>query len=295
MRSYHDVKASSPAERGAFFLRGRFALCALGCALACSAAEVMAATLVLVPVQDTTLYSDNENYSSGAGTFVFIGSIASGAPRRTLLKFDLSGIPAGATITSVSLRVTVSKAAVGTGLDDPGSLHRVLAPWGEGGSNGDPGGIGDQATAGDATWSYRIYGNPAGGVPRTPWSMPGGDIVAGASAAIAINGIGAFTFPSTPALVADVQGWLNEPSRNHGWLLKGDEVESQTAKRLFGRGANSSTDRPSLTVEYTAAPPVADGDVPLPAWAVVALGAALAGAVARRGHSSAARIGRDGV
>lgn len=284
----------SPAARGAFFSRRRLAACTVGCALACAMRAAAAVTAVFTPVQDTTLYSDNDHYSSGAGSFVFIGSIASGAPRRTLLRFDLSSIPPGASISSVSLRLTVSRAAPGTGLNDPGSLHRLLAAWGEGGSNGDPGGAGAQATAGDATWAYRVYGNPAGGVPRVPWSVPGGDFVNAASAAIVINGIGSFNFGSTPGLVADVQAWVNDPSRNFGWLVRGDEVDSQTAKRLFGRGAFSSTDRPALTVEYSLPTPVADGDVPLPAWAIVALGGVLAAAMARVGRGAAGRPGRDG-
>jgi len=118
--------------------------------------------------------------------------------------------------------------------------------------------------------------------------------VNGPSAAIAINGVGSFNFGSTPGLVADVQGWVNDPSKNFGWLVRGDEVDSQTAKRVFGRGAFSPTDRPTLTVEYSSPPPVADGDVPLPAWALVALGAALAAAMARPGRGVAARPGRDG-
>ena len=53
-------------------------------------------------------------------------------------------------------------------------------------------------------------------------------------------------------MVADVQSWLDNPANNFGWLVKGDESTSTTAKRFDSR---QSTVPPVLTIEYTQATP----------------------------------------
>ena len=129
----------------------------------------------LTPVADATLFEDNPEFASGAGDFLFVGPIASGSPRRALLRFDLSAIPAGAVIDSASLRFTVDRAAIGSDPGDQARLHRLLAPWGEGSSNAGTGGAGTTAAIGDATWSHRFFGLPANGQAHTFWITPGGD------------------------------------------------------------------------------------------------------------------------
>lgn len=36
-------------------------------------------------------------------------------------------------------------------------------------------------------------------------------------------------------MVADVQGWLDNPASNFGWLVKGNEARPTTAKRFNSR------------------------------------------------------------
>ena len=59
----------------------------------------------------------------------------------------------------------------------------------------------------------------------------------------------------SPEMVADVQQWLDTPSTNHGWLLRGDEIGSFTAKRFDTREHPDPTLRPALRIVYTPAPP----------------------------------------
>jgi hypothetical protein len=156
------------------------------------------------------------------------------------------------------------------------SLHRVLAAWGEAGSNGGDAGVGAAAQPGDATWSHRFW-------PTQTWSVRGGDFVASPSSSLSIAlGPGAFTWPSTPQTVADVQRWLDQPSSNHGWMLIGDDLGLQNAKRFGSRNNTTATARPVLIVAYDQAPAAADVDIPLPGWALALLGAGLAAALLRR-------------
>ena len=225
----------------------------------------------LTPVADATLFEDNPEFASGAGDFLFVGPIASGSPRRALLRFDLSAIPAGAVIDSASLRFTVDRAAIGSDPGDQARLHRLLAPWGEGSSNAGTGGAGTTAAIGDATWSHRFFGLPANGQAHTFWITPGGDFFSTPSVVINVGGPANYTLPSTPQLVADVQQWVNAPAQTFGWILLGPEGGefSQKARRLYSRTSPAVDGRPRLTVSYTLTPPGAvTKSVPLPGWAI---------------------------
>src|SRR3989442_887801 len=80
-----------------------------------------------------------------------------------------------------------------------------------GGAGG--GGAGTQATPGDATWIWRFYQT------SQQWKAPGAtgtgtdpDFISTVSGtAIVGSEYQAFTWASTPRLVADVQGWLSNP------------------------------------------------------------------------------------
>jgi hypothetical protein len=53
-------------------------------------------------------------------------------------------------------------------------------------------------------------------------------------------------------MIADVQDWLDNPQSNHGWLLRCNETDDSTAKRFDSRENFITTNRPVLSVEYTA-------------------------------------------
>jgi hypothetical protein len=218
--------------------------------LLASATTALADTAVLSPVRDNTLYEDPDGaLSNGAGDHLFIGTTLEGKVRRALLVFDLSAeIPPGSTITSVTLRMNVSRSISG-GL--PATIHRVLAAWGEGDSDAPgPEGKGTAAMDGDATWLHRFF-------PGEDWSSEGGDFVDDPSASSSVGGTGFYAWGSTPAMVADAQSWLDDPDGNHGWIVIGTESLPGGAKRLDSRENPAADLRPTLTVGFR--PPTAMG------------------------------------
>jgi hypothetical protein len=123
------------------------------------------------------------------------------------------------------------------------TLHRAVAEWGEGTSNaGDPGGTGAPATPGDATWIHTFFNT-------TFWFAPGGDYTAAVSSSANCAALGSLVFASTTQMVADVQGWLDNPATNSGWVLVGDETQ-QNSRRFDTRENPVPEFRPQLLIEY---------------------------------------------
>jgi hypothetical protein len=54
-------------------------------------------------------------------------------------------------------------------------------------------------------------------------------------------------------MAADVQGWLDSPATNFGWIIIGNESAALTAKRFDAH--ESAATRPILTVYYTVPAP----------------------------------------
>ena len=214
----------------------------LTAALCCTAATLtMAATISIMPSKDNTLYEYDPaegDHSNGAGLHFFAGENGMGELRRGVLAFDISGIiPAGSTITAVSLTMNMSMTPAGA---ETVELHKLLADWGEGTSHAPMGeGDGAPATPNDATWRHRFF-------DTIFWTNEGGDFSATVSASQSVGGIGQYTWSSTQ-MVADVRSWLDDPASNFGWLVLGNETTIATAKRFDTR---ESASPPMLTIQY---------------------------------------------
>jgi hypothetical protein len=224
------------------------AVLALAGALAVAAAPsrapaAVAQTITLAPLKDNTLYeSATGALSNGAGQYLFAGQTANDLTRRAALAFDLSGLPAGATVTAATLTLSMSKTISG---QTPMTLHALQKAWGEGASDalGEEG-AGAAALTGDATWLHTHFDDAL-------WAAPGGDFAATALATTMVGGTGSYSW-SSAALVADVQRQLDNPAAAFGWLLRGDESGSGTAKRFDSRQHPTPANRPRLTVTYVA-------------------------------------------
>jgi hypothetical protein len=211
----------------------------------------MADNIVLEPVQDNSLFQTGSSLSAqrsqGAGDGVFFGVNNRGNLRRGLTQFDIAGnIPAGSVIENVRLvmEVTMSRET-----DIPTTLHTVLAAWGEGTSNGSGGGggggTGTIPVAPDATWYYRKF-------PTDLWTSPGGDFAPAVLATAIAPSVGVFAWESTPQLVSQIQAWLDDPSTNFGFLIRGDETGLANAFRVASREYSIATSRPKLEVTFDA-------------------------------------------
>lgn len=206
-----------------------------------------AQTTVVVPCdRDNTLYeSATGSLSNGRGMGLFVGVTGqvTNARRRTLVHFDVASVvPTGARVVSVRLDMNVSRTAVPLSFDV--MAHRVLRNWGEGTSNaGGQEGSGAAATAGDATWRHSVY-------PSTLWTNLGGDFVATPSCPISTPSFGIASSPVAASMNADVQGWLENPAQNFGWLLKTDELVAYKTRRFDSREAPLGSVPPTLTISY---------------------------------------------
>jgi hypothetical protein len=201
------------------------------------------ATTTLAPMADTTLQSAFANNNIGGETSLWVGGRRQGGAARGLLRFDLSSVPAGATINSVTLTLNCTRSPSG-GVSSLFDLHRVLEAWGEG--NNDSGGRGTLADANEATWNNRL-------APGTPWTTAGGTFSATVSASRSVSGAGAYTFSSTAGLVSDVQTWVNNSSGNFGWELISESEGTPTTIRRFG-SRTDAVSAPSLLINYTPVP-----------------------------------------
>ena len=199
------------------------------------------------PSKDNTLYEyvpADGDLSNALGDHFFTGETAMGELRRGVLAFDIAGnVPAGSTITGVTLTLNMSRTPSGTARTV--ELHRLLADWGEGTSQASgQEGMGAPATTNDATWRHRFYNTIF-------WTTEGGEFSGTVSASQSVGAAGSYTW-SSAQMVADVQSWLDNPTINFGWLVRGDESGSATAKRFDTR---ESASPPVLTIQYTASTP----------------------------------------
>jgi len=210
------------------------------------------AMLILTPVADNTMYevasSGAQQLSNGKGEHFIAGQTKTGALHRAAIQFDLSAVPAGSTIDSVSLKLRLTRT------DNAGqsvALHRALQGWGEGNSDANPApgsdtgeGKGANAATNDATWFYSFFNSQL-------WNTPGGSFAAGSSATTTVNGVGLDYFWSGAGMVADAQQWVDDPSSSFGWILTGNEGALGTDKVFASKDIADSSLRPVLTVNYT--------------------------------------------
>ncbi len=233
-------------------------------ALSMIAPRVWAGTATISASKDNSIFQNSTSNSAGGAAGVFSGANGSASPRRGLMAFDIAAsVPSGATITSAKLSLYLGNAPNFNPVTI--GLHKLNADWGEGTAGSSTpaisgGGNGSAAATGDATWNARVLGTSL-------WTDPGatGDFNATASASATVSGPvdTPYSWLSTPALVADVQSWLNTPAGNFGWvLINANEGSSATVKAFYSRSATLNSNggalnldwRPTLVVDYVLVP-----------------------------------------
>ncbi|MBK8564214.1 MAG: DNRLRE domain-containing protein [Saprospiraceae bacterium] len=193
-------------------------------------------TITLTATEDTEIWNNNasdqlKNY--GSCNILYLNGASSAPKQRDLVRFNLSSIPANATITSATFRMVKIG---GSSSSKNISVHRVTAEWVEG-TGSCPGSTG--GTNGPCSWQIRMG--------STAWATHGGDYNASAEATVAVAGNGAYNWTITSL----VQNWQNGIFPNFGVLVR-FATENQNSEIDFGSSEHATTgNRPQLTVTYT--------------------------------------------
>jgi hypothetical protein len=178
-------------------------------------------------VNDTQMkqYYPTTNYSTSAE--LEATKFGSGDHSHSLLYFDLSGIPAGSTITGATLGLYVVSRNSGTRTI---TLKALLRNWIEA----------------QATWNIYSTGNnwTTGGA-----LSDGNDRSSTTTASASISATGWATW-SGAQLIADIQAIVGGTS-NYGWHLERTDSQNDGRYDVFTSSAGDNGNRPYLSVTYT--------------------------------------------
>jgi len=186
------------------------------------------------PVEDSYINQASPTTNYGSNTALAIGSYGT-SNKRSLLRFDLSSIPAGSTINSATLWLYYYGRS---GTDPVGRTYRanrLTSGWIEAGWNSEDG----------ITWNNSDS--------TTAWGTAGGDFTATDSATTTVPS--AFGWMSwTVTNIA--QGWVNGSYPNNGFLIKDDTEGSASNYEADFYSQDYTTDRffrPFISIDYTPA------------------------------------------
>jgi hypothetical protein len=202
-----------------------------------STQPVGASTEVTInPSADNYLNSSSAyaNYNYGSSTSLEVNTSSTGK-ERAILKFDISNIPAGATITSAQLRLYAS-----TGLSTQTyQVYRITqadSNWVEGTVNG-------SSQTDSSCWNYKAYNSTSWAGGAGGGSADGGTFVS--EDAVEIKGASGWMEWTVTAQVQDFYSL----GYNANFLIKDKQEGSGSSKSIFHskEGAN----KPQLIINYT--------------------------------------------
>ena len=190
-----------------------------------------ATVVTLLAIADVYANQNLASTNYGALTNMYVRSTTSGSPdanQRMFVRFDTSGVPAGATIQSAYLRIRMDLAPAAS---RSYNVHRVAASWAET----------------TLTWSNQ----PA--------------VVASATSTITTGTTANVWLQWT--VTADVQAFVSSTATNNGWRIRdqGESSSTNYQSRFIAREAGTYTAQ--LVVTYAASGPVptpTPGPVPTP-------------------------------
>jgi hypothetical protein len=185
-----------------------------------------------VAQQDGYMDDYQKNYNYGASTYLSVNNDTGGSYHdRSVAQFNLSGVPAGATIARASLRLNCYNrySNYGTGI----GVHRVTNPWLEGSGNG----VLNSPTTNGVTYNSRSYGQT--------WISSGGDYASPAESVVWVHGSNSWYSWDITSLVQD---WVNG-TQNNGLMLKG-VGSGQYWKNFYSSEYGNPAVRPYLEIVY---------------------------------------------
>jgi len=145
--------------------------------------------------------------------------------QRALVQFDLSAIPANATINSATLKMQATQIGGALNID----VYQLQESWSEG--------VKDGATDA-ANWTERATG--------TPWATAGGTFDPTPVASINTNTVGQHSWDITTL----VQGWVNGSKVNNGLMIGSPDGGGNRTVTYDSRETVGGT-APVLVIDYT--------------------------------------------
>lgn len=203
------------------------------------ATAASAATLTLTPTADTFVRSDNAaTTGGGAASELLVGQLSATQAMHAVLSFDLSAIPEGATINSVSLVMRQSSEDGSSVISTVTlELHALTQTFVEG----------------QTSWSNRATG--------TAWATAGGsfdsEVLSLASVRTRPSQAPVLALPadqtwaSTSGFVAAVQS-AADGGNSIGFLFK-DANEANAGRELIKFFSKEGANAPQLIIDYTVA------------------------------------------
>lgn len=194
-----------------------------------------------IPTADTYIEGGGAATKNfGAFTQNFIDREGS-QPDHSLLKWDLSSIPAGSTVSSASITLILDAGAAGQ--DMTVAVHRITSDWQEG--------AGNNTNNITANWNDRLGTNPV----FTAWTNAGGDF--NATAENTQSFLHTWSAGQSVSWSVDnmVQGWLNGSTTNYGAVFKAVTESGGDNVYKFGSRENAIVARrPLLVINYVTPP-----------------------------------------
>ncbi|MEL7498301.1 MAG: Ig-like domain-containing protein [Planctomycetota bacterium] len=187
---------------------------------------------VFLAVADTYINESPPSYNYGASNSLVVNKAGGDfGNTRTLLQFDVSSIPVGATFTSATLKM---EAIANTGGAFNVNIYELTQSWIEGLEDGTPG---------EANWNDRSTTNG--------WSSAGGDFDTTLVAGLNTGSTGLHSWDVTSL----VQDWVDGIKTNNGILIGSPDIGSATFTYDSREAGPTTAPRLELTYSIANAPP----------------------------------------
>ena len=186
-------------------------------------------SIVVNPLTATLAATADTYIDSGGKTTNFGGSsslVVSGRPDdAALLKWDLSGLPAGSTLQSATLTIHVTNTSGNTY-----EIYELKRSW----------------TESQSTWKKAASGS-SWQIAGALGSLDHGTTVLGT---VTASATGTRNVVLYPAGLAVVQGWIDNPASNFGVILQDYANANKDPLEFSSKEATVAADRPQLQVVY---------------------------------------------
>lgn len=187
-------------------------------------------TVTITPTADSELYNGSTTTNYGVCDQMWVGYGGATAISRSVILFDLTSVPTGATIISATLELEVIN---NTGTNLNVSVHQVTNFWfeGTGPCTGTP--------TMPVSWNIRSG--------TTPWAAAGGDYNTTAVSSTSVGDEGTYSWDVT----ALVTSWTTSSTANHGFLLRATPESGSNVKYFATKEHADESFHPRLVITYT--------------------------------------------